>query len=172
MQIPTNLVCFLHGKKTGPDCEQIQVLSKTAIAKGFQVLSTDFTQTVDPDERLKMLLDVAPKAKERLVLVGMSMGSYAATVASKTLRPQGLFLLSSAFYLSNYSHQNPVPYAHLTALIHGWNDTVVPVENAVRFAKKHKTELHILDTDHFSINALPVIDHIFAGFLDKMDEKV
>ena len=168
MPIPKNLICFLHGKKTGPECDQIKILSKTALKKGYEVLSTDFTTTVDPDERLEMLLEVSPKAIKNLVLVGLSMGSYAAAVASKTLKPRGMFLLSSAFYLQGYAHQDPVPIAEYTTLVHGWNDTVVPVENAINFARKHQTELIVLNTDHFLEGAMPRIDSIFSTFLEQL----
>lgn len=163
-----NLVCFLHGKKTGPACEQIRRLTGVATGRGFDTYSADFTATVNPDERIELLRELNPRADENLVLVGLSMGGYAATVASDQLRPQGLFLCSAAFYLPNYAHQDPTPRADFVTLVHGWQDTVVPVENAFRFARKHRTTLHVLNTDHLSLGALEKIAALFAVFLDRV----
>lgn len=163
-----NIVCFLHGKKTGPDCEQIKRLVGVAACRGFETYSADFTATVDPDERIEMLRGLNPQADENLVLVGFSMGGYAAVVASDRIKPQGLFLCSAAFYLPNYTHQDPTPHADFITLVHGWQDTVVPVENAFRFAQKHRTTLHVLNTDHLSLGALEKIAALFVVFLDRV----
>lgn len=93
-----NVVYFSHGMESGPFGSKIMALAKVAEKLGFEVESPDYRSTMDADERVKMLLDLNPKANKNLVLVGSSMGGYVATVASKELKPQGLFLMAPAFY--------------------------------------------------------------------------
>jgi hypothetical protein len=33
-------------------------------------------------------------------------------------------------------------------IVHGWNDTIVPPENSVRYARQHRSTLHLIDSDH------------------------
>jgi hypothetical protein len=56
-----------------------------------------------------------------------------------------------------------------TAIVHGWRDDIVPVENSWRFAKQHSAELHILDDDHRLISTLPKISTLFSQFLSQLE---
>ena len=121
---------------------------------------------MDPDQRVKMLLALKPRAKRHLILVGSSMGGYVSTVASSVLKPSGLFLLAPAFYIPGYKEQDPEPNTRNTAIAHGLNDTVVPLDNSIRFAKKHHVSLHILESDHRLMDVLPVVGKLFIIFLE------
>ena len=55
------------------------------------------------------------------------------------------------------------------AIIHGWKDDVVPVENSIRFAREHSATLHILDSDHRLHNELPLVNYLFEFFLVSLD---
>ena len=163
-----NVVYFAHGKESGPWGIKIKKLAEVAKGKGFTVESPDYSTTVDPDERVKMLLDLNPKAGKNLVLVGSSMGGYVSAVASKELNVSGMFLLAPAFYRAGYAQPNPKPCAQRTLIIHGWDDKVIPVENSVRYAKEHKTELYLLKSDHRLLDVLSEIEKIFGTFLDNV----
>ena len=162
-----NLVYFAHGKETGPEATKIRYLGEIARAKGFHVESPDYSPIPDPDERVKKLRNLGPAA-DNLVLAGSSMGAYISTVASQALKPRGLFLLAPAFFLPGYREQSPQAYADITVIAHGWEDEVVPVENVIRFARQRNVELHLLNSDHRLVSALPIIGELFSGFLDRV----
>lgn len=160
-----NIVYFAHGKESGPWGTKIVALAKGAKRLGFDVQSPDYSMTMNPDERVKILLDLKPKAKKNLVLVGSSMGGYVSTVASRSLKVKGLFLLAPAFYKMKYANQDPIPHAKITTIIHGLNDDVVPVDHSIRFAKQYKAQLILLDSDHRLMDALPIVIKYFEIFL-------
>ena len=158
-------IYFAHGKESGPWGAKIQALASLAEGKGCRVESPDYSGIADPDVRVEKLLSLAALKSGPLVLVGSSMGGYVSTVASRQLRPTGLFLMAPAFYLPGYGEQDPIPEAKLTSIVHGWNDEVVPVENAIRFARRHRCELHLLASDHRLMSHLEVVEQLFADFL-------
>ncbi len=165
MDNPAGLVYFNHGKESGPWGTKIKRLAEVAQARGFHAESPDYTGMADPDQRVRHLLSLQPRSS-RLVLVGSSMGGYVAMVASETLDPQGLFLMAPALYVPGYAIIDPFPNARLTAIVHGWNDEVIPVEHSIRFAQTHKTQLHLVDGDHRLMSQVPFIEALFGLFLD------
>jgi len=160
-------VYFNHGKESGPWGDKITRLADLARGRGFDAQSLDY-RGLDAEARLAKLLDSDARAAHPLVLVGSSLGSYVAAVASASLRPRGLFLLAPAFYLPNLAIQEPVPHADFVTLVHGWNDELIPFENSVRYAKKFKTTLHLVESDHRLSSQLPLIASLFEGFLAQM----
>src|SRR5690554_5830317 len=103
------LVCFAHGKESGPWGTKITRLARIAEKAGWQVMSPDFTDSTDPEARVEKLLTTLATPPRPLLLVGSSMGGYVVTVASEILRPAGLFLMAPAFYLPGYLRQEPQP---------------------------------------------------------------
>jgi len=161
-----HVVYFAHGKESGPWGTKILSLSEIAKAKGFQVESPDYSSLQNADDRVEKLLDLKPAAEKHLVLGGSSMGGYVSAVASETLKPSGLFLLAPAFYRAGYKFPDPRPHAPFAAIVHGWDDEVIPVDDVIRYAKKYQTRLHLLASDHRLVSVLPAIEKIFADFLD------
>ena len=105
------LVVFSHGKETGPNGRKINTLRDIAHSAGAQSMSVDYSSTLDPALRVKLLLDTVLPERHGLILVGSSMGGYVSTVASRTLKPDALLLLAPAFGLSDYPEPNPTPAA-------------------------------------------------------------
>ncbi|MBF0424478.1 MAG: alpha/beta hydrolase [Magnetococcales bacterium] len=165
-----DVVYFAHGKEGTPWGRKIERLAEVARRRGFHVESPDYTDIPDPDRRVEMLLARAPIPARRLVLVGSSMGAYLSVVASRKLRPDGLFLMSPALYLWDYADQDPHPHARVTVVVHGWRDDVVPPANSVRFAQKHRATLHMVDSDHRLLDALPFLTQAFDWFLGQVGE--
>ena len=170
------LVVFSHGKESGPWGSKIRTLANIAQRLGAQVLSVDYREHPvgtnhdqnapgEADRRVGQLLSITPPEHRQLVLVGSSMGGYVSTVASIDLPVDGLFLLAPAFYLPGYGHQDLVPRAKRTLIVHGWSDGVVPAQNSIRFARQHHCDLHLLDGDHRLNAALPKIEPLFELFL-------
>ncbi len=160
-------VYFAHGKESGPWGTKIRALAEVAKAQGFEVFSPDYASISSPDKRAQKLIEKIAnnEPNDQLVLAGSSMGSYVSTIASETIQPNGLFLLAPAFYLPGYNNQNPTPSAKTVLTIHGWDDEVVPVENAIRFSKQHRTTLHLIDGDHRLTEQLPQLCQLFERFL-------
>ncbi len=164
------VIYFNHGRESGPWGNKIQQLAKVAQARGYRVESPDHAGIMEPDERVRRLLAEC-KPEGTLVLVGSSMGGYVATVASEKLYPRGLFLMAPAFYIPDYPQQEPVPHADKIAIVHGWNDELLPPEGSIRYARKFKTVLHLVDGDHRLEGPLPIIVELFGVCLDQLEQE-
>lgn len=158
-----NLVCFAHGKESGPWGTKITFLAERARARGFDVMSPDYSGSHDPKERVKQLLALAPRA-ERLVLVGSSMGAYVSAMACAALRPRALFLMAPALYFPGWD-EDPEDCPALSVVVHGWIDDIVPVERAIRFAQPRRAALHLLDSGHTLNDQLPALGRLFDQLL-------
>jgi alpha/beta superfamily hydrolase len=161
-------VCFNHGKESGPWGDKITRLADVARRHDYAVESVDYTGMLDPDARIQKLLGADTARASGLVLVGSSMGSYVAAVASASLRPRGLFLLAPAFYLPGFPVQEPVPHAESVALVHGWKDELIPPEHSIRYARRFDATLHLVDSDHRLSSQLPLIESLFDAFLRQL----
>jgi len=161
-------VCFNHGKESGPWGDKITRLAEVARQRGFDVESVDYTGLMDPTARVQKLVDSDSARARPLILVGSSMGSYVAAVASASLRPSGLFLLAPAFYLPDFPIQEPVPHAGLVTLVHGWKDELIPPENSIRYARRFDATLHLVNSDHRLNDQLPLLALLFDAFLSNL----
>ncbi len=162
---PDKLVVFAHGKESGPWGTKITALAAIAGQRGFDVISPDYSHTVDPRRRVAQLLALAPRAR-RLVLVGSSMGGYVSAMACAAVAPQGLFLMAPALYFEGWDEEPDQIPAHC-AVVHGWDDDIVPVERGLRFAQAHRAELHLLNSGHTLNDRLPELGALFGDFLDR-----
>jgi predicted esterase len=160
-----NLVLFAHGKESGPWGSKIKHLAAIAERHPCKVLSPDYRDTPNPDARVQQLLKMDLIPYEKLILVGSSMGGYVSTLASQSLKPEGLFLMAPAFYMPDYADQAPVSGASKNCVIFGWQDEVIPVEHGIRFAQHQRAELHLFDSDHRLDSVLPEVGKIFESFL-------
>lgn len=158
-------IVFSHGKESGPWGSKISYLADIAKQQGHSVDSIDYRQSLDPEWRVQHLLESVAADDTETVLVGSSMGAYVATLAAQQIKPKGLFLMAPAFYLPGYTEQNPQPPSCPVAIVHGWNDAVVPVENAIRFAQLHRCDLQLINSDHGLNHSLKQLGELFALFM-------
>lgn len=161
------LVCFAHGKESGPWGTKITHLADVARACGFEVLSPDYSHTHDPHERVAQLVRLAPQARQ-LVLAGSSMGGYVSAMACEALRPQALFLMAPALYFPGWGEE-PRGVPPICSVVHGWDDDIVPVERAQRFAQRHRAELHLLRSGHTLNDQLGVLGFLFGNLLRQLE---
>lgn len=159
------LVVYNHGKDSIPWGEKPLALAAVAKQRGFDFISPDYQLSNDPEWRVDQLLAMDLSGYRHIVLAGSSMGAYVASVASEIIKPQGLFLLAPAFYLPGYCRQSLAPTCGKIEVFHGWQDDVVPAENAWQFCQRHRANLHMLDADHRLLSALPTICRAFDHFL-------
>jgi alpha/beta superfamily hydrolase len=163
---PEKLVCFAHGKESGPWGTKITRLAEVARARGFEVQSPDYSHSHDPKERVAHLLELAPRART-LVLVGSSMGGYVSAMACAALKPQALFLMAPALYFPGWD-EDPQGCPANTVVVHGWHDDIVPVDVGIRFARARGAALHLLDSGHTLSDQLEALALLFDDLLKRV----
>lgn len=164
-------IVFNHGKESGPWGTKIRTLSARAQEYGHSTHSVDYTDLPDePEARVERLTHYLHDRTGPVVLVGSSMGSYVATVASRQVPVRGLFLLAPALYIPGFAVHEYEPQAPRVELIHGWSDEIIPFENSVRFGKQHHATVHLLEGDHRLQQAMPNIELLFTNFLYALSE--
>jgi alpha/beta superfamily hydrolase len=93
------------------------------------------------------------------------MGGHVAAAAAAKLRARALFLLAPAFYMAGFERYTPQEVPAPTAIVHGWHDTIVPVENSIRWAREHRATLHVLDSEHRLEDQIAAICALLRAFL-------
>jgi pimeloyl-ACP methyl ester carboxylesterase len=158
-------VVFSHGKESGPWGSKITAMAAAVRDLGLAVESVDYRGLDDPGDRVRKLLGLRRELKEPCVLVGSSMGGHVSAAAASGLAARGLFLLAPAFYMPGYEEYTPQDVACPTAIVHGWHDVIVPVENSIRWAREHTAALHVLDSDHRLEDRIDTICVLLREFL-------
>ena len=162
------LVCFSHGKESGPWGTKIKHLAGVAREQNCAVMSIDYRGMDDPEQRVQKLVNTL-RDKANLILVGSSMGAYVAARASAFLKVDGLFLMAPAVNLPAYPESDPEPHAPLVWIIHGWHDEIIPVQPVIDYAQKYQSHLTLLNSDHGLINVLNDVEALFRVFLNKVN---
>ena len=158
-------VVFSHGKESGPWGSKITAMAAVVRSLNVAVESVDYRGLDDPGDRVLKLVGLQREFKEPVVLVGSSMGGHVSAAAAGALRPRGLFLLAPAFYMAGYEQFTPQDVTCPTAIVHGWHDAIVPVENSIRWAREHRATLHVLDSDHRLEDQIGAICGMLSAFL-------
>ena len=143
-------------------------MAEVVRALGLAVESVDYRGIDDPASRVEKLVKAAGEFEGPLGLVGSSMGGHVSAAAAARLHPAALFLLAPAFYMPGLEQYTPQDVAMPTAIVHGWHDAVVPVENSIRWAREHRATLHLLDSDHRmedQITTICVLLRVYLGGL-------
>ena len=163
-------VVFSHGRESGPWGSKITAMAAMVRTQGWAAESVDYRGLDDPGERVRKLLVAGKEFQSPLVLVGSSMGGHVAASAASRLGARGLFLLAPAFYMAGYEEYTPQDVVCPTALVHGWHDDIVPVENSIRWAREHQAALHLLNSDHRLEDQIEAICLLLRAFLPALDE--
>jgi pimeloyl-ACP methyl ester carboxylesterase len=158
-------VVFSHGKESGPWGSKITAMAAVVRDLGLAVESVDYRGLDDPGDRVRKLLGLKKELKEPVVLVGSSMGGHVSAAAAARLRPRGMFLLAPAFYMAGFEAYTPQEVVCPTAIVHGWHDVIVPVENSIRWAREHQAALHLLNSDHRLEDQIAAICVLLRAFL-------
>ena len=141
-------VIFSHGQECGPWGTKIRAMAELARDLGCSVDSIDYQGIADPTERVRKCVQECAAIDDEIVLVGSSMGGHVATAAAGQVGAVGLFVLAPAYFMEGYEDLTPEPPTIPIAIVHGWHDDVVPVENSIRYARACSATLHLVDGDH------------------------
>ncbi len=189
-------VYFSHGKESGPWGSKITRLAELAKAQGCTVESIDYQGIDDPEKRVELLVSLLKKETGKVLLVGSSMGGYAALVSAIKLAAitvnaeqlttdqltiAGVFLLAPALYMPGYRVQSyplsdlsqPAPDNQLknlapVAIVHGWADEIIPAEHVIRFAQQQSCSLHLMPGDHRLNSSMYLVEPIFSQFIHSL----
>lgn len=162
-------VIFSHGQESGPWGTKIRAMADLARGMGCEADSIDYQGIADPTERVAKLVAECSGIDDTLVLVGSSMGGHVATAGAAELGAAGLFVLAPAYFMPGYEDLTPTPPDMPIAIVHGWRDDVVPVENSIRFAQACNAELHVLDGDHRLTENIGEINYYLRRFIEKIN---
>jgi pimeloyl-ACP methyl ester carboxylesterase len=166
MSKPT--IVFSHGKDGDPWGPKIVAMADVAKRHGLQIESIDYRGMEDPAARVAKALAFCRTLSEPVILVGSSLGGHVATSVSAHVPTRGMFLLAPAFFMQGFEQYTPTPGQCPIEIVHGWSDTIVPVENSIKFAQLYKTTLHVLDSDHRLTNSLEIICELLDAFLRRL----
>ena len=165
-------VVFSHGQESGPTGAKIDRLSAVARARGAAVDSLDYRADKTPADRVRRLVAFAREARAPLLFVGSSLGAYVSLVACREIPTVGLFLMAPAVYVNapGYDVDAFDSLPGDLVVVHGWGDDVVPVENAIRFARGARAELTLLDAGHrlSEERSLATLEERFAAQLARL----
>ena len=163
-----SIVCFSHGKESGPWGTKIQGLAEIARASAWAVESLDYRGMDDPQARVDHLVNWCQEQTVPVALVGSSMGGHVAAAAANVILPVGVFVMAPAFYVAGYENLTPEPPACPLTIVHGWRDEVIPWQNSVRFGKQCHARLVLVNSDHRLTDVLEEVGHYFQMFLDSL----
>jgi predicted esterase len=162
-------VVFSHGKDSGPWGRKITALADVARSEGYGVESVDYRGIDAVKGRIERLIEVCKNLSGDLVLVGSSLGAFVALSSASMLHARGVFLLAPALYMEGLPPLRERVLDCPAALVHGWHDTVVPLEHSVRFAREYSVPLHLLNSDHQLHDQLTFIKALVEFFLIGLD---
>jgi pimeloyl-ACP methyl ester carboxylesterase len=160
-----NTVVFSHGRESGPWGAKITAMAAAVRELNLAAESVDYRGMSDPGLRVERLLAEGGKLAGPLLLVGSSLGGHVSAAAATRLKARALFLLAPAFYMPGLEKYTPQDVAVPTAIVHGWRDDLVPVENSIRWAREHRATLHILDSGHRLQDQIETICILLRNFL-------
>ena len=161
-------IIFSHGKDGEPWGPKIVAMAQVAKRHGLQIESIDYRGMEDPSERVAKALEFCQRLGSPVILVGSSLGGHVAASVSAYVQTRGMFLLAPAFFMKGFEQYTPTPAPCPIEIVHGWNDTIVPVENSIKFAQLYKTTLHVLDSDHRLTSSIEPICALLDTFLVRL----
>lgn len=171
--------CILsHGFESGPDATKVTALAEVAERLGWSHERPDYTdldarrevtELGDVPARLQRLLDLARPAAARgpLVLAGSSLGSWVSAQVSLQVPVSGLFLLAPPIAMGNAPRLQAADVP--IAIVHGWDDELIPAAQVVDWARERKAELLLVDDTHRLSAHVAASARAFAGLLARVE---
>ncbi|MFD0738705.1 alpha/beta family hydrolase [Lysobacter koreensis] len=170
--------CILsHGFESGPDATKITALAEAAETLGWSCERPDYTDLDakrdvsdhgDVPARLQRLLGLAQAAANRgpVLLAGSSLGAYISALASLQVPVAGLFLMAPPI---RKGAAHPLEAARVpTAIIHGWDDELIPAAHVVDWAHVRRARLLLVDDGHRLSSHVDASADAFAALLKSL----
>ncbi len=160
-----------HGLESGPDATKVSALAAIAEPLGFRSVRPDYrdldaSQDVGRiDERITRLKTHAP-ADAPVILAGSSMGAFISGLASLEINCVGLFLIALPVKIPGYERRFDAARVP-TALVHGWDDELCPVDSAITFARTRGDAITLVRDDHRLSAHVDFIAGQFCQFLGR-----
>ena len=167
--------CILsHGFESGPDATKVTALADAAERAGWSHARPDYTDLDarhevgpfgDVRARLRRLEALAREAARRgpLVLAGSSLGAWICGRVSLQVPVAGLFLMAPPISMSPAP---PLEAAEVPiAIVHGWDDELIPVTEVIAWARLRKARLALVDDGHRLAAHVEYCGEAFAQFL-------
>ena len=161
------LIHFIHGKESGPWGTKIRYLADIARRMGYDVESLDYSFTFDPEVRVQLLEESCQKRPAQF-FVGSSMGGWVAMTASASIPVRGLFLLAPAIDIPGYPPYRLGCAGDAIEIVHGWQDSLIPVENVIRFSRDKACTLYLVNDEHRLKNRLVQVGDCLESFLKRL----
>ncbi|MEO8804258.1 MAG: alpha/beta hydrolase [Rudaea sp.] len=163
------LIILSHGLESGPDATKVSALAAIANPLGFDSVRPDY-RDLDAlrdvrriDHRIARLIQQVP-ADAPVILAGSSMGAFISALASLQVNCIGLFLIALPVAIPGFDVRfdaRRVP----TTLVHGWDDELCPVDEAIAFARARGDAITLLRDDHRLSAHVDFVAQQFALFL-------
>lgn len=171
--------CILsHGFESGPDATKVTALAEVAQRLGWSHERPDYTdldalravsELGDVGARLQRLLSLARDRAARgpLVLAGSSLGAWISGAASLQVPVAGLFLMAPPIAMGEAPplQAGDVP----TAIVHGWDDELIPAAQVVDWARTRRARLLLVDDGHRLSDHVEASADAFAALLATLD---
>jgi pimeloyl-ACP methyl ester carboxylesterase len=158
-----------HGLESSPDATKVSALARIAESLGFHSVRPDY-RDLDAsgdvnriDDRIARLKSHAPPDTP-VILAGSSMGAFISALASQELNCVGLFLIALPVAIPGYLRRFDVARVP-TALVHGWDDELCPVDAAIAFARARGDAITLVRDDHRLSAHVDFVAHRFRDFL-------
>lgn len=167
-------VILSHGTNSGPEATKVSALARVAEAHGWTTARPDYRAddalgyaAAAPLRvaRLTRAMHAAPA--QPLVLAGSSMGAFVSGLASLAAPCAALFLMALPIDIPGCVRFDAARDVH-GMLVHGYRDTLCPVEAASAFARERGMPALLVDDDHRLGAHLAVLEREFAAFLDAL----
>ncbi len=94
------------------------------------------------------------------------MGAFTSALASTQVDCVGLFLIALPVAIPTYARAFDVRRVP-TALVHGWDDEICPVDAAIAFARGRGDAITLVRDDHRLGAHVDFIAQVFAQFLQR-----
>ena len=159
---------FSHGKESGPWGAKITAMAAVVRELKLAVESVDYRGMDDPAARVEKLIAVGPRTQGPAGAGGLEHGRPCVRRRGEPPRAHAACSCWRRLSTCRASKQyTPQDVAVPTAIVHGWHDDIVPVENSIRWAREHRATLHMLDSDHRLEDQIERDLHPAARFLDR-----
>jgi hypothetical protein len=191
MQNSIVTVVYSHGRFGSPWYGfKIEALRPVALKMGANIISVRYPEEMSITEMEQKLLNTIKddvNVPGDLVFLSSSRGAYISTRVSQEIADYyanesvridddkvlprrhvlGQFLIAPAFYIKPdyYPDQNPTPTNFKTTIVHGFDDDVINSENSIKFAKRFKAQLHLIEGGHRLNSQRDRLCLLFESFL-------